>query len=212
MDALHRTKYIAFLSVSTSSWEWITQGVGVPIPLKKGDSTILLHDRAFTEADCLSIDLEVQLYLEKSHAFGSKFTPPSPPPTTISASALAAASLALSPPTPHPLSRPARPLPFPLTYVCDMIPGLTSLMYVHGGDKLEEAFQKAFPQCNYRKTSVTMARNILWRALQMAGGNTSGLVLRYIKNGRSQQGLWKSLKNDVNGTVQYIFRLVFPSV
>ncbi len=212
MDALHHTNYIAFLSVSTSSWEWITQGVGVPIPIKKGHSTILLHDRAFSEEDCLSIDLEVQLYVDKSHVFGGKFTPPPPPPTSISASALAAASLALSPPVTRPLSRPARPLPFPLTYVCDMIPGLTRLMYVLGADKLEEAFRKAFPQCNYGKTSVKIARNLLWRALQLACGDTSDLVLSYIKHGRSQEGLWKSFKNVVNGTIQYVFCPVSPSL
>lgn len=204
MDALHGTKYISFLSVTMASWKWVIQGVGVPIPIKKGDS-ILLHDAAFTEADCLTINSEVQLYLDESSLFGAsnRVAQAPPSPTTISPSAAAAASLASSSPIQHPLSRPVRPLPFPLTYVSDMVAGLKGLMLIRGKEKLEAAFQEAFPQCNYGETSVKTAKNILWRALQMAGGDTSGLVLRYIGYGHSQQGLWKSFKNDVNGMIYF---------
>lgn len=157
MDALNQTKYITFLSISLLSWEWVVQEVGVPIPVKKGNS-ILLHDTAFSEADCLSIDWEVQLYLDKSRVFGNKATPSSSLPTTISTFVTVAVSLVLSPPIQHPLSRPIHPLPFPLTYICDMVPGLLGLMLVYRKDKLEAVFQESFPQYTYRETSVKTAK------------------------------------------------------
>ena len=102
-------------------------------------------------------------------------------------------------PAAFPSLRKLSPLPFPLTFASDMIIGLRPLMLLIGRPEHEviTEFQKQFPQCVYKKSTFTSARNVCWRALE--DDATPRLFDRYLNYGHSDQGTWKKFRAEVDG-------------
>lgn len=221
MNSMGNPQHIVFLSTSPSV-EWILQDVGIPIGVKK-NGRILIHNVSFGTEHCLHIDMEMQRLLDQSSMPSQiprsehivyAITPPAQasdsstiaPSTslafastaaTLSATSLGADSAPLSFPK-EPTQRPIRSIPFPLTYVCDMIFGLRFIMDLHGNSVLSHAFDDGFPGCQYGRSSLNGARNVVWHALEVGGDE---LVTKYIGYGRTPNGLWKTFREEVNGAL-----------
>jgi hypothetical protein len=217
MDGLDNPKYISFLATSPSV-EWFVQDVTTPILVKKG-SRILIHHTSLSETDCYLIDTEKQLLLDQSGLYGhvphserfvsatSASTPTShsqenssapPPPLPASIRSFSASSIgADAAPLSFPVSRRILPLPFPRTFVKEMIEGLKPLMALEGAsdEQLAAAFKDAFPDCKYGKTSVKTAKNIFWRALEIGGHY---IIRTYVDYGHTDKGLWKRFKQNID--------------
>lgn len=223
MNSLRNPQHIVFLSTSPSV-EWILQDIGIPIGVKK-NGRILIHSIDFGTENCLHVDAEMQLLLDQSsmpnqiprseHVIYT-VTPPaqasngnnalsssssSSPAFAQTAATLSATSLGAdsAPLVFHgkksTVQRPIRSIPFPLTYVCDMVYGLRLIMDLRGDRAISQAFKEGFPGCQYGRSSLNSARNVIWRALEVG---TDDLVIRYINHGRTPDGLWKTFREEVN--------------
>ena len=76
-----------------------------------------------------------------------------------------------------------------------MVYGLRLIMDLRGDCAISQAFKEGFPGCQYGRSSLNAARNVIWRALEVG---TDESVTRYIDHGRTPDGLWKTFREEVN--------------
>lgn len=192
---------------------WGTQDISLVIPVYKDVQVLLAEVTLDIGVDCPYVDEQVAQAIQ-----GMAFTPTATQ-QSVRAHAQAAYQAAHPPPLPEtqgqltavmipvgdaapvafPSMRKMAVLPFPLTFASDMLIGLRPLMLLIGmpESEVKAEFQKQFPQCAYKKSTFTAARNVCWRALEEDA--TPRLADRYLNYGHSDQGLWKKFRAEVDG-------------
>jgi len=83
--------------------------------------------------------------------------------------------------------RPIAPIPFPLTFVCDMIKGMNTLANMNNTAEIRVAFGKEFPGCNYARLTFYKHRQFYKRAQGL------GLIDNLEKCGCTKDGLWSRM-------------------
>jgi hypothetical protein len=89
--------------------------------------------------------------------------------------------------------------PFPLLYVCDMIPGMAALVSKSKLVDFRNAFVKHFPQCTFVRTTAYKHRLVYTCALKF------GLIHQLKNYGRMDNGRWSALVSAVEKQHMFFF-------
>ena len=100
----------------------------------------------------------------------------------------------------HP-NRRVIPIPFPLTFVCEMATGLLAMKDLDTDKELRENFKRYFPRCDYNKSTFYKHRAIYRKAISL------GVLPRYVQYGRCDAGRWTHLVKEGSYSHQIILRL-----
>lgn len=100
----------------------------------------------------------------------------------------------------HP-NRRVIPIPFPLTFVCEMATGMLAMKDLDTDKELCENFKRYFPRCDYNKSTFYKHRAIYRKA------TSSGVLPRYVQYGRCDAGRWSHLVKEGSYSRQVILRL-----
>lgn len=197
---------IAVLESPTST-EWVFQEPNVPVvvppaAVSKDIPYVFVRHPNISDADCDSLGMLTSTKIGAPllstplglHALVSPSTTSSVPFTgSCTLTTPSTTSSVLSSPTKAEArqeSQPIESIPFPLTFVCDMAPGMEKL---HGrkGAAIECAFLEVFPQSPFKQKTVYKHIAIYSWAVK------KGLLSRYINYGATKEGYWTALRNEV---------------
>lgn len=184
---------------------WVIQSLNTPIAVHP-QGRVLLRRWIFKDDDCPQMAEEVESLMEEeqyrpgslnyalTESIPSCSSEPTPLMTGVSMSS------ARAPMNPH---RKTIALKFPLTFVCQMIPGLNAMLRGLKDiprSKLEaqkaEIFAREFPKSAYYKSTFNNVFNVYKRALVIPDGGA--LIKKYIDKGQKSTGLWTTFKGEVD--------------
>jgi hypothetical protein len=86
-----------------------------------------------------------------------------------------------------PVNRKISPIPFPLTFACDMIPGLEAMSNLKKATDIEEAFLTQFTGCIYSKATFYRHRHIYEQAA------AANVLQKFLEFGHSEAGKWSNV-------------------
>jgi hypothetical protein len=195
--------------------EWVLQEPSVPIAVSP-DARVLIRLPKLADDDCGGLaDETLTLWLAAPLSKSSTRVTPVvahscnrlfPRSSTASSKILdhhdrdespVLESIACDSPSPTDLDvaadRVVKPIPFPLTFVCEMAPGMEIISQLQGV-AMVEAFKTTFPKSAYKKPTVYKHINVYNKASKL------GLLPRYIDYGRVPAGRWSALVAEVSST------------
>jgi hypothetical protein len=180
--------------------EWVLQELDVPISVVP-DARILLRIPDLEDSDCFDLQEEISLLpvhgkrnmgdsqgessTSKRQRINKTTSSAIVIPILVPASPSESALVAVTPASTS--GRPIAPIPFPLTFVCDMIKGMNTLANMNNTAEIRVAFGKEFPGCNYAHSTFYKHRQFYKRAQGL------GLIDNLEKCGHTKDGLWSSM-------------------
>lgn len=188
MKPFNNDAMVAVLESPTST-EWVFQEPNVPIIVPSavtfGDVPyVFIRGLNISDADCDSLDIltSTNIGAPSFPSTGSRI-PISMPNSSSLPSTPIKAGVSSGP-------RSIETVPFPLTFVCDMAPGMQKL---HGlcGVAIERAFPGAFPHSPFKRGTVYKHMAIYATALEKC------LIPPYVDFGATKRGYWTVLKAEV---------------
>lgn len=196
--------FISVLSASPRT-EWIVQELSMPISVTAG-VRVLLRVSSLEDHECMGLQNEVNAVISetkgslihRAHAISLPLAAKSSPHSGLqeyTEKTLNALTPSDSVQTIDTICHPNRrviPIPFPLTFVCEMATGMLAMKDLDTDKELRENFKRYFPRCDYNKSTFYKHRAIYRKA------TSSGVLPRYVQYGRCDAGRWSHLVKEVN--------------